>query len=283
MTVSPEDIDDVPTQPLGARSLLLTMLGEFVYPAGGSVWTSTVVSGLATVGITERNARQALARLGDDGLIEPQRHGRSVRWLLTDTGRALLTTGAERIYSFGARAEAWDGHWLVVMCSIPESQRAKRHQLRSRLTFEGFGFLSPTIAVSPHPDREKAANDIIVELGLADTAITFLSGTGSMTSDATVLAAAWDLEALSDDYARFLDEFDAEPSGPDPSAPAIAFGDLLRLVDTWRRFPFVDPELPSTLLPETWIGARAQQRFDSRRAAQHPAAVTWFAEAEAAV
>jgi phenylacetic acid degradation operon negative regulatory protein len=294
MSMSIDTIDDLPTLPLGARSLLLTMLGEFVYPAGGSVWTSTIVGGLATVGITERNARQAVARLGEQGVVDAERHGRRTQWHLTDRGTQLLATGTERIYSFGRRADDWDGTWLLVICSIPETQRAVRHQFRTRLTFEGFGFLSPTIAVSPHPEREKAANDLISELGLDDTAVTFLSTSGSMTSDADVLAAAWDLDALERSYESFVAEFDAgvrdgladrvrdgvRDRRAEP-APAEAFGDMLRLVDTWRRFPFLDPELPSALLPTTWIGARAHEVFERRRTAERPAALAWFEETEA--
>jgi phenylacetic acid degradation operon negative regulatory protein len=264
----------------GAKSLLLTMLGEFVYPRGGSVWTSTIVSVLGTVDITERNARQAIARLGDQGIATAERQGRRTRWHLTDRGTRLLATGSERIYSFGHRADAWDESWLLVICSIPESQRAVRHQFRTQLTFEGFGFISPTIAVSPHADREKAANDIVADLGLSDTALTFRATSGSMTDDESVLRTAWDLDALAAEYETFIDTF-----GPDSTAAgagADAMASTLLLVDAWRRFPFVDPELPTTLLPVRWIGTRAQRLFDERHTATNPGALAWYDELEAA-
>lgn len=267
--------------PRGARSLLLTMLGEFVHPAGGSVWTSTVVEGLATIGITERNARQAIARLGDQDIVVAERHGRRTRWHLTAHGTRLLATGTERIYSFGHRADTWDESWLLVICSIPETQRAVRHRFRTQLTFEGFGFLSPTIAVSPHADREKAAADILDELGLAESALMFRSASGTHTSDESVLRTAWDLESLAAEYATFIERFDGDLDATDGRA---AFGTTLQLVDDWRRFPFIDPELPSTLLPDEWVGRRAQQVFDDRRTSRHDAAVGWFEtlESEAA-
>lgn len=260
--------------PRGARSLLLTMLGEFVHPAGGSVWTSTVVEGLATTGITERNARQAIARLGDQGIAAAERHGRRTRWHLTDHGTRLLATGTERIYSFGHRADTWDESWLLVICSIPETQRAVRHRFRTQLTFEGFGFLSPSIAVSPHADREKAAADILDELGLAGSALMFRSASGAHTSDESVLRTAWDLESLAAGYTEFIERFDRDDL--DDTDGRAAFGTTLQLVDDWRRFPFIDPELPSTLLPDEWVGTRAQHVFDERRTRGHCAAVDWF-------
>lgn len=264
----------------GATSLLLTLLGEFVYPRGGSVWTSSIVSGLETVGITERNARQAIARLGDQGIVEAERHGRRTRWHLTDRGTRLLATGSDRIYSFGRRADTWDEMWLLVICSIPESQRATRHQFRTQLTFEGFGFITPTIAVSPHAEREKAANDILDDLGLTDTALTFRSASGSMTDDASVLRTAWDLDALTAEYAAFIDAFGAATTRASSGDEAMA--STLLLVDAWRRFPFVDPELPTALLPERWIGARAHQLFDRQHVALNAAALAWYDDLEAA-
>jgi phenylacetic acid degradation operon negative regulatory protein len=272
-------IDELTSRHSGATSLLLTMLGEFVRPADGAVWTSTIVAGLETVGITERNARQAVARLGDQGIVEPERVGRRTRWHLTAAGTVLLSTGAERIYSFGRRADDWDGTWLLVICSVPETQRAIRHRFRTQLTFEGFGFLSPTIAVSPHVDREKAANDIIAGLDLAESAFTFVASSGSLTPDRTILASAWDLDELAARYDEFVRRFGANVTPVESGAEA--FGDIVLLVDTWRRFPFADPELPSELLPAGWIGTRAHAVFDARREARRAAAVSWYERLEA--
>lgn len=255
----------------GAKSLLLTLLGEFVREAG-SVWTATVIDGLATVGITERNARQALARLGDQGLVEAEKHGRRARWHLTARGRRVLDEGAERIYSFGTSIGDWDGVWLVVICSIPESQRSTRHQFRTRLTFEGFGFLTPTIAISPHRSRESAANQILASLQLDGMAVTLLSETGTMTSDESILRSAWDLDSLAGEYRSFIAEF--EGSGGD--TPEQSFGSLIGMVDAWRRFPFLDPELPRSLLPAGWVGDRAQRVFDARRRQWRGPASEWF-------
>jgi phenylacetic acid degradation operon negative regulatory protein len=276
LRTSDTTIEDLSARP-GARSLLLTLLGEFVYPRGGSVWTSTVVRSLETVGVTERNARQAIARLADQGIASPERLGRRTRWHLTDHGMRLLGSGSERIYSFGHRADTWDETWLLVICAIPETKRAVRHQFRTQLTFEGFGFLSPGIAISPHADREKAANDILADLGLADTAMTFRSTSGSMTSDGVVLATAWDLDDLAAHYADFIDRFSAESAGDS----ADALPTTLLLVDAWRRFPFADPELPTTLLPQRWIGGLAQEVFDRVHSVLKAPAAEWYDHVEA--
>jgi phenylacetic acid degradation operon negative regulatory protein len=55
----------------------------------------------------------------------------------------------------------------------------------------------------------------------------------------------------------------------------------VRLVHEWRRFPFLDPQLPAELLPPQWIGARAASVFHERHTAWHDSAqAQWLRSAE---
>jgi phenylacetic acid degradation operon negative regulatory protein len=255
-----------------AKAVLLTALGEYVLPHAGAVWTSTVVRSLGALGIEERNARQALARLADQGVVRSQRNGRRARWHLTDAGRVLLTTGTERIYGFGGSDDAWDGRWLVVLCSVPEEQRAKRHQLRSQLGFGGFGFLAPGVALSPHLDREALADQVLEDLGLVPGAVVFRAEAGRLASTEELLARGWDLDALAARYDEFLRAFARRA----PRSPEARFVALTELVHAWRHFPFIDPEIPLRLLPARWPGRRAKALFDDRHAAWAPDANGWY-------
>jgi phenylacetic acid degradation operon negative regulatory protein len=259
-----------------AKALLLTLLGEFVLPDVGSIWTSTIVDGLALLDISERNARQAVARLNDDEIVQGERVGRRTRWHLTGTGTRLLASGAARIYSLGNTSAAWDSHWLVVVAPVPEEQRAKRHQLRSKLEFAGFGFIGPGIAVSPHIEREQVANAILSELELRDNAVVWLAETGSFVPDDEIIRRAWNMQDLAARYNEFLGSFE----GRQPRRPESQFCATVELVHAWRRFPFCDPEIPDTLLPEGWPGRTAKQLFERRRAAWAAGAKEWFLAAE---
>jgi phenylacetic acid degradation operon negative regulatory protein len=255
-----------------AKALLLTALGEFVLPHRGSVWTSTVIRSLGALGVEERNARQALARLADQDVVRSHREGRRASWHLTDAGRALLTSGTERIYQFGGGDDAWDGRWLVVLCSVPEEQRAKRHQLRSQLGFAGFGFLAPGVALSPHLDREALANQVLEDLELVPGAVVFRAETGDLASTEVLLERAWDLDALASRYEDFLRAFGRRS----PHGEEARFVALTELVHEWRHFPFIDPEIPHPLLPDGWPGRRAKALFDDRHAAWASGANRWY-------
>jgi phenylacetic acid degradation operon negative regulatory protein len=254
------------------KALLLTILGEFVLPNGGSVWTSTLIETLGLLGVGEPNARQAIARLGEDGILSPVKEGRSTRWEVAPRGERLLSAGAQRIYEFGNADQNWDGQWLLVLTSIPEDVRGKRHQVRSQLEFAGFGFVSAGVAVSPHADREKETQAILDALDLDPRPLVFRASTGSFLPDDELIKRGWDLEALSKKYRVFLDEF---TKGRPTTGPAC-FESLVALVHEWRRFPFEDPEIPLELLPLKWPGKRSKKLFDDLRARWSPAAQDWY-------
>jgi phenylacetic acid degradation operon negative regulatory protein len=267
-----------PRSGTSAKALLLTVLGQFVAPRGGEVWTQTLIASLGAVGVEERNARQALSRLSEQGLVAGRREGRKVRRLLTPEAIDLLETGAQRIFGFGASADRWDGRWLVVLCSVPEEHRSKRHLLRSRLGFAGFGFLNAGVAITPHVEREPLATEILKDLDLVDNATVFLGEVGQLVTASDLLHRAWDMEALADEYRAFVQAF----AGRTPATPRARFAALVDLVHRWRRFPFIDPELPNELLPSTWQGRRAREVFDERSAEWDDDASAYFEALEAA-
>src|SRR4051794_31339864 len=161
-----------------ARSLLLTVLGEFVLPAGRPLWTSTLIALLADLDVAEKAARQAIMRTADDGWIEPSRIGRETRWALTAAGTELLREGTERIYGFAAAGQPWDGRWLVLTVAGPESNRALRQRLRTRHGWAGLGSASPGVWVTPRVGREAAARRGLEGRGLLGRAWTFVARAG---------------------------------------------------------------------------------------------------------
>src|SRR3954451_5135162 len=66
-----------------ARSVLLTVLGEFVLPRPDGVWTETLVRGLGALDHTTQAARQAISRSTAAGWLTAERHGRRARLRLT--------------------------------------------------------------------------------------------------------------------------------------------------------------------------------------------------------
>jgi phenylacetic acid degradation operon negative regulatory protein len=250
-----------------ARGLLLTVLGEFVLPAGRPVPTSAFIDVLGRLGVEEKASRQALMRTGADGWLTSTRDGRRTRWALSPMAEAFLADGAERIYGFTGMQREWDGRWLIVLARAPETERRARHLLRTRLAWAGFGSPAPGVWISTHPDRAKEAERVLDEAGVRDDAQIFVADHHGGGSLATMVRAAWDLDAIEARYEEFLDDFGRQP----PSDPLVR---VVQLVHAWRRFPLIDPALPRDLLPTPWSGARAATLF----ARQHD---RWTAGAQA--
>ena len=260
-----------------ARGLLVTLLGEFVRPAGGSAWTQTLIDAMELLDVQPKTTRQVLARLDDRGWLDRTKDGRRTRWSLTPTSRALLTSGAERIYGFGHDRRAWDGRWLVLLASLGEGDRHRRYGLTTGLTWAGFGSLGQGTWISPWVDHETSAVSVLDELGV-DGATTFVAELGRLGDGADLASRAWDL----DETRRHHDEFLEATASVDTSAVgADAVRQLALLVHRWRRFPFLDPELPDALLPDDWPAAAAVDRFASLRSALRDAATDWWAATDA--
>lgn len=251
-----------------ARSLLLTVLGEFVHPRHASVWTATLIEALGALGVEEKSARQVLTRTAAEGHLTSMRHGRRVLWELTPSGGALLAEGTRRIYGFMREVHPWDGRWLVLSVPIPETQRQLRHRLRTRLTWLGLGSPTSGLWVTPDAALDRAVHEVIRDLGLESQAFAWTGSASGLGDEQRLLADAWDLADVEDRYLSFVGAFEDRVAG----SPTEAFVAQVELVQEWRRFPFLDPDLPTELLDHDWPGPRAAAAFHDRHAAWHAAA-----------
>jgi phenylacetic acid degradation operon negative regulatory protein len=107
----------------------------------------------------------------------------------------------------------------------------------------------------------------------------FVARRSGLGDEQTMVATAWDLTAIEDQYGQFIEEFGPElpepshlePSHPESSHPESglpepddALGRQIELVHAWRRFPALDPALPRELLPARWSGLAAARLFGQR-------------------
>ncbi|MBV9804046.1 MAG: hypothetical protein JO130_12670, partial [Solirubrobacterales bacterium] len=238
-----------------ARSLLLTILGEYALPRGEPVWQETLVGALVSVGHTQQAARQALARSVRGGWLETSRVGRRARLSLSPRAASLLDTGASRIFSFGEPRQ-WDGRWLVLVLRVPEERREIRHQLRTRLAWAGLGSMGAGVWLTPHVERE-AELEAAIRSAPAGEATSFVASLGMLGRAPDVAAAAWDMDDVRRHYEAFIEDF----ASVRPSSGEAFFRMQTLLVHAWRKFPFLDPDLPAEVLPSGWPRRRAYELF----------------------
>ncbi len=257
-----------------ARTVLLTLLGEFVLPTPKGVWQETLINALCALDYKTQAARQALARSVTAGWLRTERHGRRSRVFLTPQTATMLSAGADRIYSFGTPWE-WDGRWLLVVLRVPEERREIRHQVRTRLAWEGFGSIGGGLWITPHVEREEGLREM-TDNGVAEL-LSFHAELGAIGEPERVVADAWDLDGVAEAYRAFVAEFRRLR----PKTPEATFRAQALLVHAWRKFPFLDPDLPEEMLPPGWPRSRAHEVFHERHARWHDTAQEHFRSLEA--
>ena len=251
----------------GARPqhLIITMFGDYWWKRTEHLASAGLVALVGEFGISATSARAALSRLGRRGLLAASKVGRQTFYGPTARTEEIIREGAERIFSFGAKDTVpWDGTWLVVAFSVPEEQRDLRHALRMGLRGLGFAALYDGVWVSPRADAE-TTEDAIRDIGVHQASIFRAASLYSATEAGLGRQplSAWNLDALACAYDDFIKRF--EPVYERVVSGEIRAGEALVertvIMDTWRAFPRLDPDLPAELLPAGWPRPRAHEIF----------------------
>ncbi|MFD5793364.1 PaaX family transcriptional regulator C-terminal domain-containing protein [Streptomyces diastatochromogenes] len=257
------------TASLRPQSLVLTFLGDHVLDQDVCVYSGSLIDVFGRVGVGEQATRSTLTRMVNRGLLRRQREGRRTYFGLTDRSEAILRDGQRRIWKTGAVNSEWDGTWTLLGFSLPDSWQRQRHDLRSQLTWSGFGALFSGLWIAP---GEVDVSGIVAELGLAAHVKVFRARAETGMDIAEMIHDTWDLDELAARYRAF--ETDWRPltddAGDRPAEEALALG--LRMTCEWLQVIRRDPRLPGRHLPDTWPATSAEKTFRTVRALLEPAA-----------
>jgi phenylacetic acid degradation operon negative regulatory protein len=241
--------------------LLLTLLGDYWWRRAEPLPSAALVGLLAEFGVSDSAARAALSRLTRNQLLVTSKSGRRTVVRLSERAARILDDGGQQIFSFGRSSQPWDGMWSLVAFSVPEQNRAARDPLRKQLSWLGFAPLYDGLWVAP---RDRAAEVLgqLAELGIS-TATAFRARTVPGVSPDGLPQRAWDLENLRARYDRFIAHTGAlrERALAGRVSPVAALVTRTRVMDEWRAFPELDPDLPDELLPEAWPRRSARELF----------------------
>lgn len=249
------------------QSMVFTLYGEYVLDRADGVWVGSLVHIGTRFGLSGQAVRSALSRMVRNGWLAIHPLDRKSYYVLTDKSRLLLAEGSHRI--FQRRTGLWDGSWHLLTYSIPEQQRQLRDQLRKRLSYLGFGPLGSATWISPHRLAGQVRH-VVDSLGLAGCVELFTAGHLGYASDAAMAARCWDLDEIARRYRAFLVSqrpafaaLNRRLMAGEAIEDSQCFVDRFLLVHEYRRFFFLDPELPRDLLPPDWPGWEAAQLFQT--------------------
>ena len=239
-------------------SLIVSFAGSYLRELGGWIAVADLIRCLELVGVGEPAVRQALVRLKSRGFLAAARRSGIAGYELTEAGLQDLVTGDRRIFRH-PQTTVEDG-WVLAIFSVPEADRHRRHQLRTELSWLGFGTVSSGVWIAPRPLAEPTRT-LLQAAGLDDYVTWFAA---QHLADVDV-ATWWDLTALRGQYTAFLTRHRSKLEHtmlPDEQA----FAGYLALIDDWRLFPRLDPGLPESLLPPDWPAPEAWELFQTLHA-----------------
>lgn len=265
--VSTSVLDDEVRQARGLqpRALIVTIYGLYAREVGGWLSVSALIRLLAGLGVEEPAVRSSISRLKRRGILEAERVGGVAGYALSHRAREILAEGDRRIFE-RPRAAAADG-WVMAVFSVPESERQRRHTLRSRLTWLGFGTVAAGVWIAP-AHLEAETRDVLERYDLAPYVRLFHADFLGFGDVREQVSTWWDLDGLERLYGEF-----AAAHAPvlarwrrrGTTDDAAAFADYVRALTDWRRLPFLDPGLAPELLPSRWQGTRAADVFFALR------------------
>ncbi len=269
MKEQPNTLQPIKRPTVQTQFLVFTLFGDYILRRGGSIWSSDLLYLLELLGVTERAARSVLSRITRKGWLTARRQGRYSQYSLTVSGQMLLEEGGRRI--FEPPFTDWDGHWHLVVYSLPEKKRALRHTLRQRLIWLSFGRLAPATWVSPH-NRQAELEPILNELQVQEYVELFSGIRTPLSSEQALVQKCWNLPELEAEYRAFLSHYQPEYEACKaqnrngwPLSPEDCFVRRFWLTHIFQPFPLKDPGLPTALLSPDWIGFEARQLFESYR------------------
>lgn len=291
--------EDLEASTGSSTALLRTIVGSVLRPIGGWMSASGAVELLGALGIPASTARSSLARLCARGVLERRSRGDAAGYALDPGALPMLERGDARIFT-AVDADA-PASWCLVSFSLPEHQRARRHQLRRRLSALGCGTVADGLWIAP-ARLEAELSKTIDELGMRDQAVLFTHAV-ALGDLADALPGWYDLAAIRAAYDGFLARHahpvvgahagagqadpaatdpaatDSDPMGDPTAAPTArdAFARWVRALDEWRVIPYLDPGLPLAALPSDWPGAAASAAFAALRARLEPVAIAYAA------
>jgi phenylacetic acid degradation operon negative regulatory protein len=259
------------------KSLILDVYGRYRPQFGGWIAVGVLVELMGLLDVDEQAVRSAVSRMTRRGLLRPEVRGKVRGYRTTPEADELLADGDRRIYASMEPAVLDDG-WVLVSFSLPESERDRRHVLRSKLMWHGLGNLSSGLWIGPArvlPD----VVDTLEHAGFSDHSDVFRARYEGLGDVAELVAHSWDLAELRASYDAFLAHH--APVRAEvrrrPVDGAEAFALYTKALHEWRKFPYLDPGLPTELLPDDWPGVAAATLFGDLRNELEPSAFAYAA------
>ncbi|MCR5879630.1 PaaX family transcriptional regulator C-terminal domain-containing protein [Phenylobacterium sp. J367] len=245
---------------INPKNLIATIYGDMLVPHGGTVWLGSLVKMAEPFGIAEYLSRTTALRLVKDGWLHPTRVGKLSYYSMTDEHVRNVVAYYPRVY--GKPSADQTAVWRLLLTGAAGLDAKAYATLRRNLLWSGVGQVAPHVFISAAEDLSplqallKAAG-LLDRVQILDATATSPPGPSLMRS---IVADAWNIEALETSYQEFLARFRpiwSHLEGGQHPDPEAAYTTRALLMMEYRRIALRDPRLPRDHLPTLWAGEMA--------------------------
>ncbi|WP_273852470.1 phenylacetic acid degradation operon negative regulatory protein PaaX [Guptibacillus spartinae] len=252
------------SESLNTRSMIFTLYGEYIRHYGNEIWIGSLIRLLKEFGHNDQSVRAAISRMSKQGWVESRKEGNKSFYYLTERGSRRMDEAAQRIFKL--RPTEWDGKWRMFLYTIPEEKRHIRDELRKELVWSGFGSSSASLWLSPN-HLEEQVKWLIDKYEINEYVHFFIADYKGPHENHALVNECWDLTEISARYREFIKKYseryiiDRSKIENGKMSDGECFVERAKLVHEFRKFLFIDPGLPSKLLPDEWPGDHAAMLF----------------------
>lgn len=249
---------------LNTRSMIFTLYGEYIRHYGNEIWIGSLIRLLKEFGHNDQSVRAAISRMNKQGWVQSRKVGNKSFYYLTERGVKRMDEAARRIFKL--QPSEWDGRWRMFLYTIPEEKRHIRDELRKELVWSGFGSSSASLWLSPN-HLEEQVELLIEKYDISEHVHFFIADYKGPHENIALVNECWNLDEISEKYREFIKMYseryvvDRSKIEQGKMSDGECFVERAKLVHEYRKFLFIDPGLPTELLPDEWPGEHAARLF----------------------
>lgn len=229
------------------REYLLTYIGYILPKMGRRFSYETCSRIFKKLGINHQisTLHKEFSLLKKEGLIDFELYYHRNVPFLTSSGRLAIKTKLVLRHF-----DTWDGLWRLVIFDLPAQNKNDRIKLTDKLSELGFRKIQKSTYLSPYPlvnIVSRFANDLGIRQYLNFFEVSNLY-------DQDKILEKWQIETINSFYQKFLKRAIVSKSPEWPLKAKI-------LEREFAQIYYLDPHLPTKLLPQDWLGQTAYQKF----------------------
>ena len=209
---------------------------------------------LSPFNVTDSSLRTVLSRMQKSGVIESIKYG---IYFFNKKGKKISQNVA---FSFRSpNWDNWNNTWWGFIYSLPSTEKALRHKVRTKLLSYRFSSLYPGCWIRPLNEEEKIEEKLFL-LSNSDYG-DLIKMNFQMNPDKIRIQSLWNIKSINMEFTDGIKLIEKSESKLNHISSNEAFVLKMCVGNVIVKLLFKDPLLPDYYLPDNWMGMELRKYF----------------------